>query len=79
MNQEEAINWIAGMFNESASDLSAGTLREDIPEWDSLGVLTLMAEMDEKFGIILSDEDTEKMTLVDDLLQTLRENGKLES
>ena len=79
MNQEEAINWIAGMFNESASDLSPDTLREDIPEWDSLGVLTLMAEMDEKFGIILSDEDTEKMTRVDDLLQTLRENGKLES
>ena len=79
MTQKEAINWIAGMFNESAESLNPDTPRDDIPEWDSLGVLTLMAEMDEKFGIVLSDEDTEGMTKMDDLLETLRQHGKLES
>ncbi len=79
MTQEEAISWIADMFNEPAENLTPDTPRDSIPEWDSLGVLTLMAEMDEKFGVVLSDEDTEGMTKVDDLLQTLRQHGKLES
>ncbi len=79
MTEKEAIDWVAGMFNESPGDISPETLREDIPEWDSIGVLTLMAEMDEKFDIVLSDEQTNGMTTVSDILELLREKGNLDS
>jgi acyl carrier protein len=77
MTEKEAMEWVAGMFDQSVDQLSPETLRDDIPIWDSLGVLTLMAEFDEKFGIVLTDADMRAMGKVDDILAVLRNNGKL--
>jgi acyl carrier protein len=77
MTIDETLSWIAEIFEEPADNIKPETLREDIPNWDSLGVLTLMADMDEKFGIILSDQDMQAMTKVDDILDVLRKNEKL--
>jgi len=74
--QEEALKWIGEMF-EQTDLLTPDTLRDDIPVWDSLGTLTLMAGMDEKFGIMLSDAELRAMTKVDDILAVLRREGKL--
>jgi len=78
MTEKEAMEWVAGMFDQSAEQLTPETLRDDIPIWDSLGVLTLMAEFDEKFGIVLTDADMRAMGKVDDILAVLRNNGKLQ-
>ena len=74
--KEEALKWIGEMFEQS-DPLTPDTLRDDIPVWDSLGTLTLMAGMDEKFGIMLSDAELRAMTKVDDILAVLRREGKL--
>jgi acyl carrier protein len=77
MNQEEALKWIAELFEESVDNIKPETPRDEIPMWDSLGVLTLMAEVDEKFGLVLSDEDMKTMNKVGDILQVLEKNGKI--
>lgn len=77
MTQEDALKWVAELFEESADKISPSTAREDIPAWDSLGVLTLMADFDEKHDIVLSDEDMKAMKTVDDILEVLRKHGKL--
>lgn len=74
--QDDALKWIGEMFEESAP-LTPETLRENIPMWDSLGTLTLMAGLDEKFGIMLPDEELKAMAKVDDILAVLRREGKL--
>jgi acyl carrier protein len=74
----DAINWIAGVFEQSPEDLSPETPMEQVPMWDSLGVLTLMAEFDQKFGIVLDDSDMREIKRVDDILEILRKQGKLE-
>ena len=74
--QEEALKWIGEMF-EQTDLLTPDILRDDIPVWDSLGTLTLMAGMDEKFGIMLSDAELRAMTKVDDILAVLRREGNL--
>jgi len=74
--QEDALKWIGEIFEEPGP-LTPETLRENIPVWDSLGTLTLMAGLDEKFGIILSDDELRAMTKVDDILAVLRRDGKL--
>jgi acyl carrier protein len=77
LTEEEALNWVAQTFEEPPGRLTPGTARQDISTWDSMGVLVLMAEMDEKFGILLTDADIQSMNEVEDILAVLRRHGKL--
>ena len=77
MNQNEALAWLAGIFEESPDSLRPETPRDEIAAWDSLGVLTLMAELDEKFNIQLEADDMENMKKVQDLLAVLERHGAL--
>jgi acyl carrier protein len=79
MTQAEALAWVADAFQESVEKLSIETPRTEIAMWDSLGVLTLMAELDEKFDLVVSDQEMRAMTKVGDILSLLQKNGKLSS
>lgn len=79
MSTEEILEWLSELFNEPKGSISLETLREDIPEWDSLGALTLMAEMDEKFGVVLSNSELDNLSAVSDILEVLRKNDKVAS
>ena len=78
MTLQEALRWIEGVFEEAAGSLTPETLREDVPLWDSMGVLALMAVMDEQFGVVMSDDDVITMQRIGDILAVLRKHGKLE-
>ena len=78
MSRAEALAWVAEIFQESA-EMTPETPRENIAMWDSLGVLTLMAELDEKFDLVVSDQEMRAMTKVGDILSLLEKNGKLNS
>ena len=78
MNKEEALEWISEVFEEAPGRIDAGTLRKDIPGWDSLGTLSLIAALDEKFDIHLSEQDIENMQKVADVFEILRRNGAIE-
>jgi len=77
MNMDEALAWIADLFEEPVENIQPETLREDIPAWDSLGVLALMASLDEDFGILLTDEEMQELQKVNDIFDLLRNNGKM--
>ncbi|MBP1778784.1 MAG: acyl carrier protein [candidate division NC10 bacterium] len=77
MTTQDATRWIARLFQESEDALTPATPRDAVPAWDSLGELTLMADMDEKFGIVLTDNQLRVMAKVDDILDVLRNNGKI--
>jgi len=71
MTTSEAIQWIAALFEEPADRLSAATRRDDVPAWDSLGVLTLMAGLDERFDPRLSPEEIGALQSVGVILKIL--------
>ena len=77
MTQREAVEWIAELFEVSPQELAPDTPRDDIPTWDSLGTLTLMASLDGDLGIVLSDEEVQTIRSVGDVLEVMRRNGKL--
>lgn len=77
MNEAEALRWIAELFEEAPENIRSDTPRSDIATWDSLGVLTLMADLNERFDITLTAEQIGGMASVADLLEVLRSNGKL--
>jgi acyl carrier protein len=77
MTEKEVLLWLTELFEEPQGNLQRWTLRDDIPNWDSLGVLNLMADIDEKFEILLSDSDLQDMRRIDDIFKVLESQGKL--
>lgn len=77
MDTKNALNWIAEIFEEPAGRIAAGTSRESIAGWDSLGTLSLIAALDEKFDIHLDEKEIEAMSVVQDILRVLQRHGAL--
>jgi len=77
ISTSEAISWFAEIFETTESEISAETQREDIEGWDSMGVLTLMAELDDRFSITLSQDDLESIDSINDLLEVLKKHNVL--
>lgn len=77
MTHSDALKWIAKTFDESPERLTADTPRSDIASWDSLGVLTLMADLDQDFGIVLADGQAQAMNSTRDILEVLEKHGQL--
>lgn len=73
----EALAWIASVFEEPAANVRENMLRDEIPAWDSLGILNLMAGLDEKFDIRLTEAELPAMKSVKDILDVLRRHGRL--
>ncbi|HUP08425.1 MAG TPA: acyl carrier protein [Caldimonas sp.] len=79
MTSQEALTWIGEVFEEAPGRITASTAREDIPGWDSLGTLSLIAALDERFDIQLSEEEIEGLASVGDIFTILRRVGALEA
>lgn len=77
MTRQEALKMLAMAFQEPESAVREGVSRENLGGWDSMGALALMAELDERFGLLLTAETSRAMTRVDDILEFLRKNGVL--
>lgn len=45
----------------------------DYDDWDSLAYLSMIAALDEEFGIEIEDEDFEKLETVSDVLNAVKE------
>jgi acyl carrier protein len=77
MTETEAIAWIAQVLEMDSDQLTPDTHRDNVPAWDSLGVLTLMAALDSDFGIVMTDDDIQAVKTVGDLLDVMRRHGTL--
>ena len=73
----EVLSWLADIFAERPSAVGADTARKDLPGWDSMGQLVLMAGLDERFDIRLSDDELGQLTSIKDILDVLRQRGRL--
>ena len=77
MTVSEALKWFAEMFEEPEENIALDTKRERIEGWDSLGILTLMAELDERLDITLSEDELEDLDGIEALLDVLRRHDAL--
>ena len=78
MDINEVLVWIADIFEEEPDAINPETPRDNIAGWDSMGVLALMAGLDNDFDILLSADDMQAMTTVGDILKVLKNSGKLD-
>lgn len=77
MKEHEALLFITKAFGERPENVRPDASKDDIPNWDSIGTISLMAELDEQLGITLEEKDFESLNRIDDILQVLRRHGKL--
>lgn len=73
----EILTWVAGVFEAPAEKIRPETRRDEIDAWDSLGILTLMARMDEDFHVLPTEEEIQRMRSVADIIEVLREHGEV--
>jgi acyl carrier protein len=62
---------IAELFRCDITDLADSTGPGDIPGWDSLGHVALMAEIHKQFGMHVPVEDAIEMESIADLVEIL--------
>ena len=56
---------------ETTSPISANTTQADIAEWDSIGHLNLILELEDKFKVSLTTEDILAIKSVNDIIIVL--------
>jgi acyl carrier protein len=78
MKLDEALAWVAELFEESRERIQAATPRADVPAWDSLGQLVLMSALDQRFGIRLSQDELASLRTIQDILTILDKHGRLQ-
>ena len=77
LSVSQALGWIADIFELSPSTIGEATERADIPAWDSLGQLLLMAALDQRFGIRMTQTELSSIASVRDILELLSRHGRL--
>ena len=70
---DEILAWVAEIFETPLGKIGPETKREEIEAWDSLGILTLIARMDEDFHILLTDEEIQRLRSVGDIVDFLNQ------
>ena len=68
----EALKMIADALNEPFDAIHPERTRASMLGWDSMGVLMLTAELDDRFGVELPADDSRNMQSVNDILDFLR-------
>lgn len=77
VNIEQALEIIAETINEPVEAVKPDVRLEQLEGWDSMAVLLLMAEFDERFDIILDEDKIVTLETIDDVLDILRESSLL--
>jgi acyl carrier protein len=66
---------VAELFALSPDRVTEDSSNQTLPEWDSLGHITLVLELETRYGVSLSAEEALALTSVKAIKQTLRERG----
>lgn len=63
------------LFLVDESSINDKLSRENVEEWDSMGHLMLISEVESTFGVFIPDESITKIKTVGDLKKALRNLG----
>lgn len=77
LTRQEAFAMIAEVFEEPEDSIAGDRKIDTIDAWDSMGILTFMAELDSQFGIAVSANEFSQIKTVNDILTLLQKNNVL--
>ncbi len=68
---------IRGVFPIPAADIDEAWTSDDIPEWDSVGHLNLVVEIEKQFGVRVEIEEMFEIVTLGDIARLLQRKGAL--
>ena len=71
----DLLEFISEIFSVDKAILKPETAPGDFPEWDSLGHLSLLTSLEEKFSISFDMDETMSIQSINDLKNTLQAKG----
>ena len=71
--KEKFLETVKTALDIDGRDLSLSDIFRDYSEWDSLGRLSLIAELDAEFDVQIEDEAFEKVVTLADLLTEIEQ------
>jgi acyl carrier protein len=74
MNREEFLEELHVLFEADAGTICGDERLEDIPGWDSLIFLGLIAMVDERFGVCLSPKQVLQCPTVNDFIHVVTDS-----
>jgi acyl carrier protein len=75
VKKADFLGWLASVFQEDAANLGFDRARDSIPTWDSMGTLLLIAELDDKLKITLTEDELKELTSIGDIVSVLARKG----
>lgn len=66
--ENQLINELAEILECDPGSLHAGTIFRDHPHWDSLAVLSTMSMIDEKFDVLIKQDEFARLQTVGDII-----------
>ncbi len=75
MNLEEKLSLIAEALDIGPGTLKPETRLEDLQEWDSLGMLSLITMLDKHFSVRLQPDEIRALVTVEDILSRMKEGS----
>jgi len=75
MNKDRLKEIFAKVFLLDEDEVNDKLSRKDVEEWDSMGHLMLISEIESAFGVFISDEDITKIKTLADIKKVLRKLG----
>lgn len=66
------VEHLAEALEQSPDGLSAETRLREIPNWDSLAILTTLAMIDERYSVTISGEVLQECETIGDLREKVR-------
>lgn len=71
MTLEEKLRLIADTLDMASPNILPQTDLKSLDEWDSMGIISVIAMLDKKFGKILNAEQMESLKTVQDILDIM--------
>ena len=70
MTTDQKLGFILEVIDaEDTQGITPETLLEDCPDWDSIGALSVMSEVDDEFDVIISADEMESCKTFGDILK----------
>lgn len=74
-NEKRLKGIFAKVFLIDEYEINDKLSKKDVEDWDSMGHLMLINEVESTFGVFIDDEDVKKIKTVGDIKEVLRKLG----
>ncbi len=74
--EEKVIDALKEAMDNEDLEISLSDNFREYEDWDSLAYLSMIAALDEEFGVEIEDEEFEQLTTVEDLVNAVQQKVK---